>query len=116
MNRAHTERLRQELYAERERTGRGAQGAVAVPEAFIQDDLGRLLEQFLSNLDKWFRVIPLPMKFEQGPVFEPFARIGLLFTENLDRIRQAYTRAGEMLELWGDGPAAAPPVRLLNSG
>jgi hypothetical protein len=46
-------------------------------------------------------------KMKQGPVFEPFARIGLLFTENLDRIRQAYTRAGEMLGLWGDGPAAA---------
>ena len=45
-----------------------------------------------------------------------FARIGLLFTENLDRIRQAYTRAGEMLELWGDGPAASPPVRLPTSG
>jgi hypothetical protein len=58
------------------------------------------------------------VNFEQGPIFEPFARIGLLFTENLDRIRQAYTRAGEMLELWGDGQAAAPavtpPVRLLS--
>jgi radical SAM superfamily enzyme YgiQ (UPF0313 family) len=171
VNRAHTERLRQELYAERQRAGRGAQGAVAVPEAFIQDDLGRLLEQFLhelgvrvtplaepvadalhraqqtvdviitpivqraakgkeelsqrlgavtasiqSNLDKWSRVIPLPVNWEQGPVFEPFARIGLLFTENLDRIRQAYTRAGEMLELWGDGTTAAPPVRVPNSG
>jgi len=171
LNRAHTERLRQELYAERQRAGRGAQGAVAVPEAFIQDDLGRLLEQFLhelgirvtplsepvvdalhrvqqtvdviitpivqraargkeelsqrlgavtaaiqTNLDKWSRVIPLPVNFEQGPVFEPFARIGLLFTENLDRIRQAYTRAGEMLEFWGDGPAAVPPVRVPNQG
>ena len=109
MNRAHTERLRQELYAERERAGRGAQGAVAVPEAFIQDDLGRLLEQFLSNLDKWFRVIPLPMNFEQGLAFERFARIGLLFTENLDRIRQAYTRAGEMLG--APGTARRPPRR-----
>jgi hypothetical protein len=171
VNRAHTERLRQKLYAERQHAGRGGQGAVAVPEAFIQDDLGGLLEQFLhelgvrvtplaepvvdalhrvqqtvdviitpivqraargkeelsqrlgdvtaaiqSNLDKWSRVIPLPVNFEQGPVFEPFARIGLLFTENLDRIRRAYTWAGEMLELWGDGPAAAPPVRLPGSG
>ncbi len=169
VNRAHIGRLRQELYAERQRAGRGAQGAVVVPEAFIQDDLGRLLEQFLhelgvrvtplaepvvdalhrvqrtadviitpvvqraakgkeevsqrlaaataaiqGNLDKWSRVIPLPVNFEQGPVFEPFARVGLLFTGNLDRIRRAYTRAGEMLEIWGDGPAAARPVRVLN--
>ena len=26
----------------------------------------------------------------QGPVFEPFAKIGLLVTQNLDRIRDAY--------------------------
>jgi len=165
VNWAHTAQLRQELYAERQRAGRGAQGAVALPEALIQDDLGRLLEQFLhelgvrvtplaepvvdalhrvqetvdviitpivqraakgkeelsqrlgavtaaiqSNLDKWSRVIPLPVNFEQGPVFEPFARIGLLFTENLDRIRQACTQAGEMLGLWGDAPASAQLV------
>ncbi|HSB78450.1 MAG TPA: radical SAM protein [Candidatus Methylomirabilis sp.] len=170
VNRAHTERLRQDLYAERQRAGRGAQGAVAVPEAFMRDQFGRLLERFLqelgvrvapvtepaaealhrlqqtvdaiitpivertakgkeelsqrlgavtaaihSNLDKWSRVIPLPVNFEQGPVFEPFARIGLLFTENLDRIRQAYSRAGEMLELWQDGPAAAQPVAVETS-
>jgi len=162
-NRAYIERLRQELYAERQRAGRGVQGAVAVPEVFLQDQLGRLLERFLrelgvrvapitepaaealgrlqdtvdaivtpivertasgkeefsrrlagvaaaiqSNLDKWSRVILFPVNFEQGPVFEPFARIGLLFAENLDRIRTAYTRAGEILGLWGDGPAAAP--------
>ncbi len=167
-NQAHTARLRQELYAERQRAGRAAPAAVAVPEAFIQDDLGRLLEKFLhelgvrvtpltepvvdalhrmqqtadviiapmvqraakgkeelsqrlgavtaaiqSNLDKLPRVIPLPVNWEQGPVFEPFAKVGLLFTENLDRIRQAYTRAGELLELWGDGPAAAPAAVLL---
>jgi hypothetical protein len=82
----------------------------------LSQRLGAVTAAIQSNLDKWSRVIPLPVNFEQGPVFEPFARIGLLFTENLDRIRQAYTRAGEMLELWGDGPAAAPPVRALSSG
>ncbi len=169
VTRAYTERLRQELYAERQRAGRGTQSAVAVPEAFIQDDLGRLLEQFLyelgvrvtplaepvvdalhraqqtvdviitpivqrtakgkeelsqrlaavtavqSNLGRWSRLIPLPVNFEQGPVYEPFARIGLLFTENLDRIRQAYTRAGEMLDLWGEAPASAQLVAVRTS-
>ena len=169
-NLVYIKRLRQELYAERQRAGRGVQGAVAVPEIFLQDQLGRLLERFLHelgvrvarvtepaaedlhrlqqtvdviitpivqraakgkeelsqrlgavtaaiqrNLDKWSRVIPLPVNFEQGPVFEPFARVGLLFTENLDRIRQAYTRAGEILELWGDVPAVAPSAPPLNA-
>ena len=36
----------------------------------------------------------------QGPVFEPFARIGLLFTKNLDRIREAYKTAGVAEGLW----------------
>jgi len=82
----------------------------------LSQRLGAVAAAVQGNLDKWSRVIPLPVNFEQGPVFEPFARIGLLFTENLDRIRQAYTRAGEVLELWGDGPTAAPPVRVPNSG
>jgi len=169
-NQEHTERLRQELYAERQRAGRGAQGSVAVPEVFMQDQLGRLLERFLhelgvrvtplaepavealsrlretadviispmvqraakgkeelsqrlgamtaalqSNLDKLPHVIQLPVNWEQGPVFEPFARVGLLFTENLDRIRQAYTRAGEVLGLWGDVPPAGQSLPLLNA-
>ena len=56
-NQEHTERLRQELYAERQRAGRGAQGSVAVPEVFMQDQLGRLLERFLHELG--VRVTPL---------------------------------------------------------
>ncbi len=163
-NQAYTQKLRDELYAERQRAGRDAQGAVAVPEVFMQDQIGRLLERFLhelgvrvtpvtepaaealhrlretvdviitpivqraakgteelvqrlgavtaaiqSNLDKLPRVIQLPVNFEQGPVFEPFAKVGLLFTGNLNSIRQAYNRAGEVLGLWGDAAAAAQP-------
>jgi len=33
-------------------------------------------------------------------VFEPFAKIGLLFTRNLDRIRTAYRDAGVAEGLW----------------
>jgi hypothetical protein len=33
-------------------------------------------------------------------VFEPFAKIGLLFTKNLDRIRDAYQTAGAQEGLW----------------
>ena len=44
--------------------------------------------------------INFPLIGGQGPVFEPFARIGLLFTKNLDRIREAYKNAGVAEGLW----------------
>jgi radical SAM superfamily enzyme YgiQ (UPF0313 family) len=50
----------------------------------------------------WERLpkVTFPVVGGQGPVFEPFARIGLLFTRNLDRIRQAYVAAGAAEGLW----------------
>ena len=90
-------------------SGHSAQGK----EEFAQR-LGAVAAALQSNLDKLPHVIQWPGNWEQGPVFEPFARAGLLFTENLDRIRQAYTRAGELLELWGEVPAVAPPPPPLN--
>lgn len=44
--------------------------------------------------------ISFPLIAGQGPVFEPFAKIGLLFTKNLDRIREAYKTAGVAEGLW----------------
>jgi hypothetical protein len=44
--------------------------------------------------------INFPMFDGQAPVFEPFARIGLLFSKNLDRIREAYKSAGVAEGLW----------------
>jgi hypothetical protein len=44
--------------------------------------------------------ISFPLVDGQGPVFEPFAKIGLLFTKNLDRIRTAYKNAGVAEGLW----------------
>ena len=44
--------------------------------------------------------INFPLIAGQGPVFEPFAKIGLLFTKNLDRIREAYKSAGVAEGLW----------------
>jgi radical SAM superfamily enzyme YgiQ (UPF0313 family) len=52
-----------------------------------------------GQLEKLPRV-NFPVVDGQGPVFEPFAKIGLLFTRNLDRIRQAYTSAGVAEGLW----------------
>ncbi len=44
--------------------------------------------------------VSFPLVDGQGPVFEPFAKIGLLFTQNLDRIRDAYRSAGVAEGLW----------------
>jgi hypothetical protein len=52
-----------------------------------------------AQLDKLPRV-SFPVIDGQGPVFEPFAKIGLLFTRNLDRIREAYNNAGAAEGLW----------------
>jgi radical SAM superfamily enzyme YgiQ (UPF0313 family) len=52
-----------------------------------------------AQLDKLPRV-SFPVIDGQGPVFEPFAKIGLLFTRNLDRIREAYNTAGAAEGLW----------------
>jgi hypothetical protein len=51
---------------------------------------------------QWERLprVSFPMVEGQGPVFEPFAKIGLLFTQNLDRIRDAYKTAGVAEGLW----------------
>jgi len=52
-----------------------------------------------SRWDKLPR-ISFPLIGGQGPVFEPFAKVGLLFTRNLDRIRDAYKTAGIAEGLW----------------
>jgi hypothetical protein len=54
------------------------------------------LQAQLEKLPK----VSFPVIDGQGPVFEPFAKIGLLFTKNLDRIREAYKNAGVAEGLW----------------
>ena len=51
---------------------------------------------------KWDKLprVAFPIIGDQGPVFEPFAKIGLLVTQNLDRIRDAYKSAGVAEGLW----------------
>jgi hypothetical protein len=68
-----------------------------------------------SNLDKLPRVIQLPLNAEQGPVFESFAKVGLLFSGNLNRIREAYNRAAEVIGLWGEVPPAPQTLPILNA-
>ena len=54
------------------------------------------LQAQLGKLPK----IAFPVVGDQGPIFEPFAKIGLLVTNNLDRIRMAYRKAGVVEGLW----------------
>jgi radical SAM superfamily enzyme YgiQ (UPF0313 family) len=69
-----------------------------------------LAKALQAHRDRRLRVIPLPINEEQGPIFESFATIGLLFTSNLKRVRGAYQQAGERLGFWGAGePAAGEP-------
>jgi radical SAM superfamily enzyme YgiQ (UPF0313 family) len=56
-------------------------------------------ETLYAQWDKLPRVA-FPVIGGQGPVFEPFAKIGLLVTQNLDRIRDAYKSAGVAEGLW----------------
>jgi hypothetical protein len=51
--------------------------------------------------------VSFPLVGGQGPVFEPFAKIGLLITRNLDSIRSAYKSAGAAEGLWEPDSATA---------
>jgi radical SAM superfamily enzyme YgiQ (UPF0313 family) len=61
--------------------------------------LATVSETLHVQWDKLPRVA-FPLIGGQGPVFEPFAKIGLLVTQNLDRIRDAYKSAGVAEGLW----------------
>ncbi|MBI4588448.1 MAG: B12-binding domain-containing radical SAM protein [Candidatus Rokubacteria bacterium] len=54
------------------------------------------LQAQLGKLPK----IAFPVVGDQGPIFEPFAKIGLLVTDNLEKIRLAYRKAGVTEGLW----------------
>jgi radical SAM superfamily enzyme YgiQ (UPF0313 family) len=63
---------------------------------------GRLTTVSTALHVQWDKLpkVSFPLIEGQGPVFEPFAKIGLLFTRNLDHIRTAYRDAGVAEGLW----------------
>jgi radical SAM superfamily enzyme YgiQ (UPF0313 family) len=147
-NRAYVDWLKRQLYAEARELGHASIKTVGLPAALLQDQLGQLLQRFLTELGvtvvplagaavesavdclitpivkraeqgredfyaqltamsetlhaQWDRLpkVAFPLIGGQGPVFEPFAKIGLLVTQNLDRIRDAYKTAGAAEGLW----------------
>jgi radical SAM superfamily enzyme YgiQ (UPF0313 family) len=155
-NGEYVERLKRELYSEVQRLRPSDWRRVGVPEVFMRDKVGSLLNRFLGELGvevvpvsetapagTWRQSfdalvmphftglskrvakgreelaqrvqtlqaeihtqmdklpqIPFPLGDEPGPLYEPFAKIGLLFTSNLERVRQAYRKAGAAEGLW----------------
>jgi radical SAM superfamily enzyme YgiQ (UPF0313 family) len=68
-----------------------------------REDVSAKLAAVTEELQtQWERLpkITFPLVDGQGPVFEPFAKIGLLVTRNLDAIRTAYKSAGVAEGLW----------------
>jgi radical SAM superfamily enzyme YgiQ (UPF0313 family) len=65
----------------------------------LAERLAAFQTQVQARLDK-LPQIPFPLGGEPGPIFEPFAKIGLLFTSNLDRVRHAYRKAGASEGFW----------------
>jgi radical SAM superfamily enzyme YgiQ (UPF0313 family) len=63
---------------------------------------GKLAGVSAALVAQWEKLpsVNFPLVDGQGPVFEPFAKIGLLVTQNLDRIRDAYKTAGAAEGLW----------------
>jgi hypothetical protein len=59
----------------------------------LHQAMQQLHERLHSELDRFPRVIRLPLDEDGKAVFDAFARIGLTFTERIDRLRQAYRKA-----------------------
>ena len=67
-----------------------------------EDFYARLAAMSQRLSARWEKLpkVSFPVVDDQGPVFESFAKIGLLFTKNLEKIRQAYKKAGAAEGLW----------------
>jgi radical SAM superfamily enzyme YgiQ (UPF0313 family) len=76
----------------------------------LSQRLNALAKALHANLDRLPKVITLPINVEQGPIFETFAKIGLVYTQNLTRVRSAYYQAGERLGFWGGNTLAMAPA------
>jgi hypothetical protein len=72
--------------------------------------LNALAKALQANLDRLPKVIALPINEEQGPIFETFAKVGLVYTKNLSRVRAAYSQAGERLGFWGANALTTAPA------
>jgi radical SAM superfamily enzyme YgiQ (UPF0313 family) len=82
----------------------------------LSNRLNALTKALHANLDRLPKVIALPFNEEQGPIFETFAKIGLVYTQNLKRVRSAYYLAGERLGFWGANMLTLAPANAAEGG
>jgi hypothetical protein len=64
----------------------------------LHQAMQQLQERLHTELDKIPTVIRLPLDEDGKAVFDAFARIGLTFTQRIDRLRQAYRKAASAVE------------------
>ena len=65
----------------------------------LTQHLAAFQSRLASQLDR-LPQIPFPLGEEPGPIFEPFCKVGLIFTSNIQLIREAYRKAGVVEGLW----------------
>jgi radical SAM superfamily enzyme YgiQ (UPF0313 family) len=68
-----------------------------------KEEFYQRLSQVTQRIHEQWEKLPkvsFPLVDGEGPVFESFAKIGLLFTDNLEKIRMAYRKAGVQEGLW----------------
>src|SRR5262249_5087525 len=68
-----------------------------------REELAQRLQEFQGVIQAQLERLPqgpFPLGDEPGPLYEPFAQIGLLLTFNLERVRQAYRKAGAAEGFW----------------
>jgi hypothetical protein len=64
----------------------------------LHQAMQQLQERLQTELDRIPKVIRLPLDEDGTAVFDAFARIGLTFTQRIDRLRQAYRKAASAVE------------------
>jgi len=64
----------------------------------LHQSMQQLHDRLQSELDRIPKIIRLPLDEDGKAVFDAFARIGLTFTERIDRLRQAYRKAASAVE------------------
>ncbi|MBI4594348.1 MAG: hypothetical protein HY728_09040, partial [Candidatus Rokubacteria bacterium] len=67
----------------------------------------QLLERVQADLERLPKVVHFSLDGDHRAVFDSFARIGLVFTRRIERLREAYLTAVEAVMAQSGPPATA---------